>query len=185
MKKFTLKNTFLATLLVTFFSGISISTQTNAELYKGLDEEGNVVYSDKPFSNSKEFTAPAITVMDALKVPVKVEPVTEEKAKETKYTKFSITAPKNDESIWNSPQLTVSLKIKPALNAAEGHTIWLLMDGKPIVKKSRSLLLQIDQIDRGEHKLQAQVKNKKGKTIKSTKSVTVHIKRTVVRRQAR
>ncbi len=182
MKKITL----LITLLLVFFTNISISTITNAELYKGLDEEGNVIYSDKPFNNSKKFIAPAITVVDAPKVPPKVkEKVVEEKTDETKYTQFSITAPKNDETIWNNPQVAVSLKIKPALNTAEGHTIWLLMDGKPIVKKSRNLLMQIGRIDRGEHKLQAQVRNKKGKVVKRTKIVTVYIQHSTIRKQAR
>jgi uncharacterized protein DUF4124 len=174
MNKITLKNLLLVTLVFAF--------PTNAELYKGLDAEGNVVYSDKPFDNSKQFTPPAITVMDAPKVPEKKVEAVEDETAETKYTKFSIAAPKNNEVIWNNPQLTVTLKITPALNIAEGHRTWLLMDGKPLVKKSQSLRLQISQADRGEHKLQAQIRNKKGKIIKRTKTVTVHIKNTVVPR---
>jgi hypothetical protein len=157
----------------------------NAGLYKGLDEEGNVIYSDKPFENSEQFTPPAISVVDAPKVPLEKEVIVEEKAAETTYTKFKITAPKNNQTIWNVPDLTVSLQLSPALNTAEGHTTWLLMDGKPLVKKSQSMLLQIGRADRGEHKLQAQVRNKKGKVIKRTKTITVHIKNTVVQRKAR
>jgi len=175
MMKYTILKCLLAALLLFTFT-------SQAALYKGLDEEGNVIYSDKPFNNSKQFTPPALTVMDAPKVPPKTAEVTEEDTAETKYTKFSIAAPKNNEVIWNSPQLTVSLKIAPALNITGGHTTWLLMDGKPLVKKSQSLLLQISQADRGEHKLQAQIRNKKGKIIKRTKTVIVHIKNTVIPR---
>lgn len=165
---------------------ILYSSAISAGLYKGLDDEGNVTYSDKPFENSEKFTPPTITVVDAPKVPPKKEVVVEEeKAAETKYTKFSISAPKNDQTIWNEPDLMVSLKLSPALNTSEGHTTWLLMDDKPIVKNSQSLLLQIGRSDRGQHTLQAQVRNKKGKILKRTKSVTIHIKNTVVQRQAR
>ena len=165
---------------------ILYSSAISAGLYKGLDDEGNVTYSDKPFENSEKFTPPAITVVDAPKVPPKKEVVVEEeKAAETKYTKFSISAPKNNQTIWNEPDLMVSLKLSPALNTSEGHTTWLLMDDKPIVKNSQSLLLQIGRSDRGQHTLQAQVRNKKGKILKRTKSVTIHIKNTVVQRQAR
>jgi len=157
----------------------------NAGLYKGLDEEGNVIYSDKPFENSQKFTPPAITVVDAPKVEQKKEEAAEEETAETKYTKFSITAPKNNQTIWNVPDLTVALQLTPALDTAAGHTTWLMMDGKPLVKKSRSLLLQIGRADRGQHTLQAQVRNGKGKIIKSTKSITIHIKNTVVQRKAR
>lgn len=166
------------------------SCNANAGLYKGLDEEGNVVYSDKPFANSQKFTPPPITVIEATKVIPKEELTEEdlaekEKQTETKYTAFSITSPTNDQTIWNEPQLTVSLQIKPTLNTAEGHTTWLLMDGKPIVKNSHSLVLQIGRSDRGSHTLKAQVKNKKGKILKSTAAITVHIKNTVITRRPR
>ena len=162
-------------------------SNAHAGLYKGLDEEGNVIYSDKPFDNSEKFTPPAITVVEPLKVPAKkeVEEAAEEEVTETKYTKFSISAPKHNQTIWNEPDLAVSLRLSPALDTAAGHTTWLLMNGKPIVKKSQSLLLQIGRSDRGQHTLQAQVRNKKGKVIKRTKTITVHIKNTVVQRGAR
>ena len=177
MKDIILKGPLLLALLVSFSAG--------AELYKGLDDEGNVIYSDKPFNNSEQFTPPSLTIIDAPKVTPREEVKEESEEAEFKYTNFSITAPKNNEVIWNNPQLMVSLKVTPALNVAAGHTTWLLMDGKPLVKKSRRLLLQIGRADRGEHKLQAQIRDKKGKIIKRTKPVTVHIKNTVVQRQPR
>lgn len=153
-----------------------------AGLYKGLDEEGNVVYSDKPFKNSKQFVPPSITVVEAAKVPPKEELAEEEEENETTYTKLSITAPTNDQVIWNAPDVAVALQLSPTLDTAAEHSIWLIMDGNPLVKKSQSLLLQIGRIDRGEHKLQAQVRNKDGKVIKSSKMITVHIKHATIRR---
>lgn len=176
-----MKNTFYKSLLIT---AVLFTAPTTAGLYKGLDEEGNVIYSDKPFDNSEQFTPPSLTIIDAPKVAPKEEPAAEEeKPAETKYTTFSIAAPKNGQTIWNEPDLMVALKLNPALSIAEGHTAWLLMDGKPLVKKSESLLMQIGRSDRGEHTLQAQVRNKNGKILKSTKSITVYIKNTVVPRK--
>ena len=166
-------------------TAILYSSAISAGLYKGLDEEGNAIYSDKPFKNSEQFTPPALTIVDAPKIPPKKEAVEEEKPAETKYTTFSISAPVNDQTIWNEPDLMVSLNLSPALSTEEGHTTWLLMDGKPIVKNSQSLLLQIGRSDRGQHTLQAQIRNNKGKVIKQTKAVTIHIKNSVVRTQPR
>lgn len=175
-----MKYTIFTGLLLTAFL---FSASAIAGLYKGLDEEGNVIYSDKPFDNSEQFTPPPLTIVDAPKVPVKEEPaVEEEKPAETKYTTLSIAAPKDGQTIWNEPDLMVALKLSPALSTAEGHTAWLLMDGKPLVKKSQSLLMQIGRSDRGTHTLQAQVRNKKGKILKSSKAITVYIKNTVVPR---
>ena len=173
-----MKNTLFYSLLITLI----FSFTAHAGLYKGLDESGNVIYSDTPFENAEIITPPAINVVDAPKVKPKQEVVEEEKKAETKYSKFSISAPKNDQTIWNESQLIVSLKLDPALATAEGHNIWLMMDGKALVKKSQSLSLPIGRADRGSHTLQAQVRNKKGKIIKSTTSITVHIKNTVITR---
>ncbi len=173
----TINKFLLLTLLISF--------TVDAELYKGLDEDGNVYYSDTPINSSEKFTPPSLSVMDAPKVPPKEEVIEiEEPPAEYKYTAFSIAAPKNNETIWNEPQLMVSLNLKPALNTAEGDNIWLLMDGKPLIKKSRNLSLPIGRADRGSHTLQAQIKNKKGKVVKRTKTITVHIKNTVVPRAA-
>ena len=173
-----MKNSILVTLIILSFS-------SHAGLYKGLDDEGNVVYSDTPFKNAEAITPPPISVMDAPKIkpkPVAID--NEEEIAETKYTHFSISSPKNDQTIWNENQLTVVLQIKPALNTVSGHSTWLIMDGKVLIKKSHSLSLLIGRADRGAHTLQAQVRNKKGKIIKRTKSITVHIKNTVIPRKA-
>jgi hypothetical protein len=174
MKNIILKSLVIASLLFTF--------AVYAGFYKGLDEEGNVVYSDKPFDNSEKITPPAITVMDAPKIKPKAEPVAEEKPAEFKYTQFDIVAPSNDQVIWNEPDLIVKVQLKPDLNVDEKHSIWLLMDGKPLVKNSKSLSLPIGRSDRGAHKLQAQVRDKEGKIIVRTRTIIVHIKNTVVPR---
>lgn len=179
----------LASMKNIILDGLLISTllfvcNADAGFYKGLDEEGNVVYSDKPFDNSEKITPPAITVMDATKVKAKEEAVEEKPAAEFKYTKFDIVAPTNDQTIWNEPDLIVKLQLTPALNTAESHNIWLLVDGKPLVKNSQSLSIPIGRADRGAHQIQAQVRNKQGKIIVRTRPVLVHIKNTVVPRAA-
>ena len=175
-----MKNSILVALIILSFS-------SHAGLYKGLDDEGNVVYSDTPFKNAEVITPPAITIVDAPKIkpkPVAAAADSEEKVTETKYTHFNISSPKNDQTIWNEDQLTVVLQLKPALDTESGHSTWLIMDGKPLVKKSRSLSLLIGRADRGTHTLQAQIRNKKGKIIKRTKSIQVHIKNTVIPRKS-
>jgi hypothetical protein len=176
-----MKNSILNCLLI---PALMFAFAANAGFYKGLDEEGNVVYSDKPFENSKKITPPAITVMDPTKVIPKAEAPKDETPAEFKYTQFDITAPTNEQTIWNEPDLYVKLKLTPALNTDEKHNIWLLMDGKPLIKNSQSLSLPIGRADRGAHQIQAQVRDKDGKIIIRTRPVLVHIKNTVVPKPA-
>jgi len=157
----------------------------SAQLYKGLDEDGHVVYSDQPFENSEKFTPASLSVISSPKAAPKKTVATEEEPAEFKYTDFDIASPKNNETIWDAPQINISLRLKPDLNLAEGHTAWLLMDGKVVVKNSKSTSLQIGRTERGAHQLQAQVRDKEGKVVVRTRSIIVHIKNTVVRRRAR
>ena len=174
MINISVKSLLIITATVTFVA--------NAGLYKGLDDEGNVVYSDTPFDDAEKMTLPPLTVVDAPKVKAKEEVISEDQPAETKYTRLTILSPKNDQVIWNEPALTVALQLKPALNTAQGHNTWLIMDGKPLVKNSTSLSLQIGRADRGTHTLQAQVRNKKGSILKRSQTITVHIKNTVISR---
>ena len=163
----------------------------NAGLYKGVSSKGEVVYSDIPFRNSEEFSAPPVAVVEMPdvildKVISESAAIAEKAEKEkvqaqinkqvdTKYTEFRIVSPKNKQSIWNNPDLTVSMKIKPPLKTAKGHRIWLLLDGQVLVDNSTQLDIPTGRLERGEHKLQTQVRNSKGKLIMGSKPVVVYI----------
>ena len=162
-----------------------LSFTVHAGLYKGLDEEGNVIYSDEPFDNSEKFTPPPITIVQPTKVAPREEVAEEEKKPETVYTTFSITSPKNEATIRNEPNVVVDMVLDPALTISEGHSIWLLLDGRPLIKKTKSLSLPIGRLDRGTHTLQAQVRNSAGKAVISTKKVKVFIHQTSVTTRAR
>lgn len=178
-----MKNNILKSLLV---PALLIAFTAEAELYKGLDDNGNVIYSDKPFSNAKKFTPPALTIFDAPKVEADKEaskmPTKQEQAVEFKYTDFDIVSPTDNETLWNDPNPTVSLQLKPALNTTEGHTIWLILDNTPLIKNSQSLTLHIGHTDRGAHQLQAQVRDKNGKIIARSRAIVIHVKRATISR---
>ncbi|MCK5661977.1 MAG: DUF4124 domain-containing protein [Thiotrichaceae bacterium] len=178
MKYILLKSLLVSTILFTAIA--------DAQLYKGLDAEGNVVYSDQPFENAEKFTPASLSVVNIPKRAPKPGKVTADEAevKAFKYTDFDIASPKNNETIWDNPQLAVTLRLKPDLNTEEEHTLWLLMDGKVIVKNSQSTTMQIGRLERGAHQLQAQVRDNAGKVMVRSRPVVVHIKNTSVPRKS-
>ncbi len=177
---------------------VSISA-ANAGVYKGVSSDGEVVYSDVPFRQSAEFNAPPIAVLEMPDVildkvlleetakaeKVETDRIAAEKSQAEKaeierqaeypYTKFFIESPKDKESIWNNPDLEVSLHLAPSLNNVKKHKIWLLLDGEPLVKNSVSVSIPTGRLERGEHKLQAQVRDSKGKLVTKTKTIVVYI----------
>lgn len=148
-----------------------------AALYKGVDSEGNVVYSDKPFETAEKYTPPPISVMDAPKVDTGKKPVEDKKPAEFKYLSFDIVSPTKNQTIRNE-DVTVTLKLKPGLNTEENHSIWVLVDNKPVVKNTQSLSVKLGSLDRGVYKLQAQIRDKAGKVIVRTRTTVVFIQKT-------
>ena len=181
-------NRIITTLIITLAASLAMSGHVAAQLYKGVDAEGNVVYSDKPFENAETFTPPTLSVMDAPKVakPEAAPETPEEEEKvETSYSRFTILSPSSGETIWNNPDLAVRMIIEPELATKEGHRIWLLMDGSPVVRHSGSPVINIGQVYRGTHTFEGQVRNQKGQILKRTSPVQVHIKQTAIKKQAR
>jgi len=169
-------------------AAILCSSIAAAQFYKSVDEEGNIVYSDKPTPGAEQLTPPPISTVESrpktagpTETDAKAgEDSAEEPAKKppTKYTKFSIVQPKNDDTIWdNTGAVPVAVQLEPPLDTENGHSIWVYVDGKAVIRKSQSLVLPLSGIDRGSHKIRAEIRDDKRKTLKRTQNVTVHLKR--------
>jgi len=173
-----MKNTLFKSLLI---AALFITCPASAKMYKGFDAEGNVIYSDTPFEDAEAYTPPTISVVETPQVKANkqatkdAKAAAEKKLADFKYTKFDITSPANKQTIWNEPDLTVSLRLAPALNTTLGHKIWLLLDDKPRIKNSQSLSFQVGRLDRGAHQLQALVKDESGKVVVRSRTTVFFI----------
>jgi len=159
-----------------------------AEMYKWVDEEGNISYSDQPpYNGAEQLDTPPLATMPATTVPKKKQPAAEETEEATVYTSLNITSPQDDMTIRdNSGNFSISVGIKPALNTAQGHSLSLSMDGKVIKAKSSSSSFSLSNIDRGTHKFMVSVLDKSGKPLRKSKSITIHLFRQIApRKQAR
>jgi hypothetical protein len=163
-----------------FIASLIIAFTSQAALYKWVDENGEVIYSDQPpTKDAKELVPPPIMSTPAVKYTPKQKP--EEKTEEevaTTYTEFKITSPAQDETIRdNAGNISLTLSIAPALNTKQGHSISVLVDGKAKLSNSKNLSHTLTYIDRGTHTLKAEIKDAKGSVIKSSNSVTIHLHR--------
>ena len=158
---------------------VLLSFNASAEMYKWVDEDGNIVYSDTPKEGAEEVKVPELITTPAIKVdkPKKTEDKKPEEQPKP-YKKFSIASPENDAIVRdNTGNITLALDIEPALQTQFGHSISYLLDGSVVAKNLKSSSYTYTNIDRGSHNLSAVLKNKQGKTIKTTRPITVHLKR--------
>lgn len=166
--------TTILSLVILF--GISVANTAHAEVYKQVNPDGSVTFTDvpknkdaepvpiQPMSTFKATTAPSISSSSQKK-----------KSSTTKYTDVSITSPANESTIRdNSGSLTVSASVTPSLKP--GHKM-VLLDNGSVKGESTAGSFNLSNVDRGEHNLSVQVQNKAGKTIISSKPVTVYLHR--------
>ncbi len=172
-------------LLLIFCSSTAI-----AQMYKWVDKEGNISYSDQPpFKGAAKLDVPELTTMPATDVPKKKPVSAKEKEKEknnTKYTFLKITSPENDAFIRSiEGNFSISFTTKPSLNTEQGHYFTVSMDGKIVKDKLSASSANFSNIDRGTHKLRVSIKSKSGKTLRKSKTITMHMHRqTIVRKPA-
>lgn len=152
-------------------------------LYKWVDDQGNVHYSDKPQPGATKLYLPKPTTFSA---PVTSGSQSQSQAGSERgkkgsgsnpaagYSSFEISSPTAGQVYWNVQSVTVSVAVQPALKA--GDTVTITLDGKsqgPGADTSATF----DGLDRGEHTLQATLQMAKGGSM-SAASVTFYIQKT-------
>jgi hypothetical protein len=148
----------------------------HAEIYRGIDPEGNVFYSDTEQENSELIPTPTPNTIIMPKLEAEKPEITEKK-EENRYEAFSIISPANDATVKdNSGNLSISLLIKPKLDIKQGDIIRLSIDNQVVTKKTTTLNNTITFVDRGTHTLKAELLDHSGKKLMSS-SVQFHMKR--------
>jgi len=163
-------------LLVTLF----YLTPVSAGVYRSVDEDGNIVYTDKPSPDAEEIKIDKVQTIPAGDSNFEYTPP--EESAEAAYTKLEIVNPESDHVFTgNTGDVTVSVDIQPALNTEEGDSLVLSMDGKEVAT-SASTSFSLTNLDRGTHTIEAHVVNKGNKSLISSSPVSFTVKRTSVNR---
>ena len=145
-----------------------------AEVYKQVDEYGNVTYSDKPNSdNAKRVELPKTNTQPAINF--KTPPPKKEQPSQPDY-QLEITAPSTQSTIpTGQRQVTVSAQVFPP--PSEGMILRLLLDGSPYGGPSSQGLWIIEEIHRGEHQLQVALQDQQGRIIALSDPITIFVQR--------
>ena len=166
--------------ILTFLLFLIFSISAQTEIYKTIDENGNVIYSDmKPRDKeSEEVELKPITPIE--KIPVRrsipAPPKSTKSGESEYYSSFIIIKPSNQATIRNKQRFSVQVSIQPGL--LRSHKVRLLLDGK-VIETKRGLLFSLADVERGAHTITAELLDAGRKVIKSS-SNTVYIHRTAV-----
>jgi Domain of unknown function (DUF4124) len=146
-------------------------------VYKWVDENGVVHYSDQPHPNAEKLQVQGVQTYSANSARVAAPAVA---APETKtapanpYNGCAIAQPLNEQNLPNAQSVFIRVQTDP--NLRPGDRIFMVMDGKPLNGgNATSISFNVTPIERGEHTVQAQVKDNGGQVLCQTPPVTFFV----------
>lgn len=161
------------------FAGILvfIAAPAMAEVYRNVDAQGNVTYSDEPSDGAEEVKVKPVTTITLPKPADVREPERLRKEVEKEgsvYDSVRILAPKNDEA-FHSGSGDVAFRVTSAPGLREGHRYEVTLDGQP-VGQTTSNTLTVRNVFRGTHNAGVHIIDEKGVQVKTGDVVrfTIH-----------
>ncbi|MEJ5058500.1 MULTISPECIES: DUF4124 domain-containing protein [unclassified Pseudomonas] len=143
---------------VFLFILLLIALPASAQIYKYTDADGNTAYSNQPPDG---VTAQPVELPPLNRIEPQAPPAPKIQSKpieqpQAAYEVLELTGLPTTEALRaNNGTFNVNVLIKPRLQGP--HLLRLLLDGQPYGQPSNVPILQLVNIDRGEHSLAVQV----------------------------
>lgn len=156
---------------------VFVCNAVHADVYKSINADGEVVYSDVPSKDSRRMEMPETPAYTPPPVPVagKVE---RKVVANDFYKSFVMTKPANETTLRNNLGIVMlETALTPSLQTRLRHRMQFYLDGNPHGNPSDRTAVTMSDIDRGEHRLSASVVDPDGNVLISTADVTVFVKR--------
>jgi len=169
----------MRTLAFTLLS-ILCSLALAATVYRWVDEDGIVHYSDQPHPNAEKLQVHAAqTYKPSAAESAAMAAGAASAAAPGPYRGCAIVQPQDDQAFANVESLTVVVQTDPALHT--GDKVYVTVDGQALNGGAPTgPQFVLSPVDRGTHTAQAQVKDAGGAVQCQTPPVTFHVTQTSV-----
>jgi hypothetical protein len=170
----------IASVILLFTAGVCADVQS-ADVYKWVDEDGVVHYSDQPVEGAERVevsTGSQSSPGPALPPPqYDAADDGDEGAQAFSYTALSISSPEAEQTLWNiQGTLSVSLNLQPSLR--RGDRIRVYLDGE--LQAADTLQFLLEDVWRGQHNLQAEVLDQSGALMIRSEPIRFFVQQTSV-----
>ncbi|MEW5838538.1 MAG: DUF4124 domain-containing protein [Pseudomonadota bacterium] len=166
--------------------GVSFAADTATQVFRSVDAQGNVVFSDTPREGAKPMDVQQPSSVQAIAPPTSVGSMSSSASSQgvkapVDYQALVITQPADGAALNNTAgDVDVSVNLIPELRADLGHGLSVTMDGKLVLQNSARLNFTMTNVDRGEHVLEAFVVNAAGQVLFMSAPVRFSLQRTSV-----
>ena len=172
-----------------------------ASVYRWVDSDGQIHYSDHPSAGSEPVELRESSVYTPRELPdinrdEEVEPTDEEaeptdeeaepageeeglEGEEVVYESLRVVVPDNDETVRsNEGEVRVSIELQPGL--AQGHKVRIYLDGNKASGELPSTQVTLQNVERGTHSLAVAVVDATGRELIRSPVSNFHLRRLAV-----
>ncbi|WP_171909927.1 DUF4124 domain-containing protein [Aquisalimonas asiatica] len=158
--------------------GLLLPLAAVADIYKWVDEDGNVVYSDEPREGAERLERSTPESSYRFETPQRRSSADrsgdDADEDDSRYEEIRIVQPEDEGTVRDNQGLVdVRLELSPSLRAE--HRVQFLFNGEPRGDPSRSLETRLTEVHRGEHQVAARVLGEGGEVIAESDPVTFYM----------
>jgi hypothetical protein len=157
---------------------ILLAASVQADVYKSVNENGEIIYSDQPTANSQRIKLPELPTYKALPVPDLSSPQKTAPTVVNPYKSVKILEPENEATIRDNQGIVrVQIALDPALMTKDGHKIQFYLNGEPHGMPVGTTSISFSNLDRGTYTLTTSVVNADNVVLMSSAPVVFHLHR--------
>lgn len=165
---------------------IVYATSVSAAVYRSVDEQGNVTYTNQAGNGAEPVKLKPLSVYEAPDLKSATDNDADKSSDAISYKSVAIISPQADETIRdNAGNITVTASSEPALFHQEGHKFQFFLDGKPLGKPQAIATKALSSVDRGEHQVAVAVVDANGKQLMRSKATRFFLHRQTIFNPAR
>lgn len=162
------------------------TTTVSAEVYRIVDEHGNVTFTNEAISGAEPVQLKPLSVYSAPVVNSSAKISVADADKAQAYESVEIISPRPEETVRDNPgNVPVTVSSKPSLNSSKGHKYQFFLDGKPVGKPQTVATKTLSNVDRGEHLVEVAVVDARGKELARSQPTRFFLHRQTVFNPAR
>jgi hypothetical protein len=152
-----------------------------ADVYRWVDDEGNVIFSDAPRAGAEKIELKPTTIIPGRPVDATVEEGAFDSVPEPRpYSKVTVVAPAADETLRDQQTVAVDVSTEPALQVDFGHKIQLFVDGAAFGAPTAAGHFSLPTVERGTHQLAAAVVDASGAELARSTTSVFHLHKTSI-----
>ena len=172
----------ISALITLAFFLLPLAAFSQGEIYKVVDENGNVTFTDqRPATGAEPMDLPPLSVIETdVQVPETPAVVADQEPKpptsselRKQFRDFAITQPEQEQTFWGTAN-TVFVSWGSSEAIPPEMSVMLFVDGKG--QKAPATGGVGLTLERGEHQVRAELRDERGRRIVTTDTVTFFVK---------